>query len=139
MTGAAAQAQLPGELEPITGENLKNTFRGVTMDGIYKSPRERSGTDQFTETFHDNGTTDYREGRISAKGYWVVTDDIICFRYEGAMAGNISCFAVFKTGTCYYSYVPQAIGKNGLPVDSNLWSVKSIIRGDVSTCDNLVS
>ena len=139
LTAFPVQAQWVGKLDPVTGDNLKNTFSGVTMDGIYKSPRERSGTDQFTETFNEDGSTDYREGRITVKGYWVVTDDIICFRYEGELSGNISCFAVFKSGTCYYSYAPQSIGQGGQPFDPNLWSVKSIIRGDVSTCDNLVS
>jgi len=35
------------------------------MDGIYKRPRERSGTNEFTESFYADGTTYYREGKIT--------------------------------------------------------------------------
>ena len=135
----AANAQWVGDLEPLTGESLKNTFSGKTMDGIYKQPRERTGTNQFTETFKADGSTQYIEGPISDNGFWAVTDDVICFRYTGPLSGNVSCFVVFKTGTCLYSYNPSAIKADGMPYDPNLWSVKTIIRGDVSTCDNLVS
>ncbi|MGJ8563786.1 MAG: hypothetical protein ACSHXY_09560 [Alphaproteobacteria bacterium] len=136
-----AQAQVgdgPLRVKPVTGEALTQAFSGVTMDGIYKLPRERSGTQQFTETFNADGTTDYREGKIIDKGQWAANDDTICFRYSGPMAGGYSCFNVFKAGTCYYSYARVNV-KDGKPVDENRWSAKTITRGDISTCDNLVS
>ena len=134
-----ASAQSAQDLEPLTGNKLRSTFEDRTMDGIYKRIMQRSGTHQFTETFHADGTTDYREGDIQDQGRWVISGDLICFRYAGALAGGASCFAVFKSGTCLYSYSPQAVGPDGMPKDPNYWSVKTIIRGDVSTCDNLVS
>ena len=136
---APASAQWAGNLEPLSGEALKNTFSGKTMDGIYKQQRQRTGTSLFTETFNEDGTTEYNEGDLNDTGYWVVTEDVICFRYTGPLSGNVSCFVVFKNGTCLYSYSPNAIQSDGTPYNPNLWSVKTIIRGDVSTCDNLVS
>ena len=134
-----AQAQWVGELESLSGDRLKNAFSGKTMDGIYKRPRERTGTNLFTETFNKDGTTAYKEGDLSDNGFWVVTEDVICFRYQGALSGNVSCFVVFKSGTCLYSYAPSAIRADGMPFDTNRWSAKTIVQGDVSTCDNLVS
>ena len=126
-------------LTPLQGEDLKNAFSGKTMDGIYKIPRQRTGTNQFTETFNADGTADYFEGPLVDKGQWIVQRELICFRYEGALAGGISCFNVYRTGTCMYSYNPANIGENGFPIDENLWSVKTVIRGDISSCDDLIS
>ena len=133
------QAQFqPGDIVPVLGDELIDIFNGTTMDGIYKRPREQSGSNQFTETFHTNGSTTYHEGNIKDKGTWNIQENTICFRYEGPLSGGYSCFRVFKSGTCYYSFAPEAVIGN-TPIDPNLWSVKTIIRGDVSSCDNLVS
>ncbi len=128
----------PGDVKPIIGDALKDAFYGTTMDGIYKHHREKSGTNRFTETFHTDGTTTYREGPLQDKGVWAIDEDTICFSYTGPLAGGFSCFRVFKNGTCYYSYATSVI-QNNTPIDPNFWSVKSVIRGDVSTCDNLSS
>ncbi len=134
---AEAQGGATITVDPVIGQDLVKAFNGTTMDGIYKLPRQRSGTDEFTETFNTDGSTVYREGDITDNGHWVIVDDTICFRYTGALSG-VSCFKVFRSGTCYYSYAPDSI-TNGVPIDANRWSVKTIIRGDISTCDNLVS
>lgn len=138
MSHTAMAQDGPLRVKPVTGEALTAAFSGKTMDGVYKLPRQRSGTQQFTETFNADGTTEYREGKITDKGQWAASDTTICFRYSGPLAGGYSCFRVFKAGTCYYSYAPGDV-KDGKPIDENRWSAKTIIRGDVSTCDNLVS
>lgn len=126
------------ELTPIIGEALTKTFEGITMHGTYKRPRERTGTSAFTETFLKDGTTRYREGKITDQGEWTVTGDTICFAYSGALSGEASCFNVFKSGNCYYSYgLGQLHG--GYPARPNSWSAKTIIKGEFSTCDDLVS
>jgi hypothetical protein len=113
------------------------------MDGIYKQVRQRSGTARFTESFLPSGETLYQEGKVTEKGRWNLAgppgfEKIICFRYEGSMAGPESCFTVFKNGTCLYSYAPSLV-RGGQPLDSNRWSAKTIIRGEISSCDDLVS
>ena len=126
------------DLSPLIGEALTDTFKGVTMHGTYKHPRERTGTSAFTETFHENGTTSYREGKITDKGEWAVTGDTICFGYSGELSGGVSCFNVFKAGNCYYSYGLGQL-RDGYPVRPNSWSAKTIIKGEYNTCDDLVS
>ena len=133
-----ASAQEIPNLDRLTGKYLYDAFIGKTMDGIYKLPRERSGTNQFTESFYADGSTYYREGDVTDNGNWRINDDIICFTYSGDLAGNESCFTVFASGSCLYSYNPRNV-RNGKPINSNAWSAKTLIRGDVSTCDNLVS
>lgn len=133
-----ALAQDIPNLDRLTGNHLYDAFIGQTMDGIYKRPRERSGTNEFTESFYADGTTYYREGNVTDDGRWRIKDDIICFSYQGEMSGGESCFVVYSSGTCLYSYNPRNV-RNGKPINSNAWSAKTLIRGDVSSCDNLIS
>ena len=126
-------------LIPLESSDLEAAFSGKTMDGIYKIPRERTGTNKFTETFNIDGTTEYFEGPIVDGGQWIVSGALICFRYDGALSGGVSCFNVYRSGTCLYSYNPANIDQDGYPYDDNRWSVKTITRGDISTCDDLYS
>ena len=144
---ALASAQVttengPKNLTLLQGDTLSEAFNGRTMDGTYKNIRQRTGTSSFTETFHKNGTTDYREGKLRERGRWQLSgppglEDIICFTYSGSMAGPKSCFTVFRNGTCLYSYHPSLIA-NSRPRDSNQWSAKTVIRGEISSCDDLI-
>jgi len=125
-------------LELLMGNALKQAFSDQTIDGTYKAFRERSGTSHFTETFTKDGRTFYREGDIIDEGEWkIISDRIICFRYFGALAGGVSCYKVFREGTCLYSYRPERV-KDGQPIDRNQWSAKTITRGELSTCDDLI-
>lgn len=131
------QGEVPRDLERLNGETLREAFSGRTMDGTYKLPLKRSGTNYFTETFTEDGRTIYKEGQMRDTGQWVIVDDAnICFRYTGPMAGSISCFAVFRDGSCLYSYDPGNIVR-GKPTDPNLWSAKTATRGELSGCDDL--
>jgi len=133
-----ASAQDIPNLDRLTGKYLYDAFIGQTMDGIYKRPRERSGTNEFTESFYADGSTYYREGKVTDDGRWRIKDDIICFNYSGELSGLESCFVVYSSGTCLYSYNPRNV-RNGKPISTNAWTAKTLIRGDVSSCDNLVS
>ena len=136
---SAAQDGALYDLTPLAGAELIQAFSGKTMDGIYKTARERSGTHKFTESFNADGSTEYFEGPLVDKGEWLVRERLICFRYSGSLSGGVSCFNVFQTGTCLYSYNPANIGRDSYPLNDNLWSAKTIIRGDISTCDDLSS
>ena len=133
-----ASAQDIPNLDRLTGKYLYDAFIGQTMDGIYKRPRERSGTNEFTESFYADGTTYYREGKVTDDGLWRIKHDIICFTYSGELSGEESCFVVYSSGTCLYAYHPRNV-RNGKPIHTNAWSAKTLIRGDVSSCDNLIS
>ena len=133
---AAATAQ-DGSLTPLAGQDLIAAFENKTMDGIYKTPRERTGTHKFSEVFHSDGTTDYFEGPLLDKGEWLVANRLLCFRYQGPLSGDVSCFNVFRSGTCLYAYNPSSVGRDGQPLNDNHWSVKTIASGDISSCDDL--
>lgn len=133
----------PENLTLLEGDSLHSAFSGRTMDGVYKAVRARTGTAHFTETFTSDGRTLYREGPLTGKGRWQLSgppglEDIICFVYSGSMAGPESCFTVFRSGTCLYSYHPSLI-TNAHPIDTNRWSAKTVIRGELSSCDDLIS
>lgn len=126
------------DLERLLGPDMQNAFTGRKMLGVYKNPRARSGSQFFTETFHADGTTRYKEGSVADKGRWSTQNDRLCFDYSGVMAGQISCFFVYRIGTCYYSYGTGQVF-NGKPIIPNAWSVKSKLDGDLSTCEDLMS
>ncbi len=134
----SAQAADNGFLTPLYGQSLADAFLGKTMDGTYKKPREKSSTALFTESYYADGTTYYREGEITDEGTWTIHEDLICFEYKGELSGRKSCFNVFVSGTCLYAYHPRNV-RNGKPISRNVWSVKTLTRGNISTCDDLVS
>ncbi len=125
-------------MEPVLGQELYTAFAGVTLYGIYKRPRERSGTHQFTEIFNTDGTTEYTEGALKDSGKWVTSNDTICFTYIGEFMGPKSCFKVFRLGTCLYSYDPRVIS-GGKPIVNNAWSVKAKTDQSIANCEDLVS
>lgn len=131
--------EVPSDLSPVLGTDIYTLFSGRTMDGTYKDVHERSGTKYFIETFHENGRTDYQEGNIETKGWWAPKGNQVCFRYlkDSGLSGELACYRVFQSGTCIYSYNPALVIDNK-PVDPNYWSAKTILKGDISTCDNLV-
>lgn len=127
----------------LQGNTLNEAFNGRTMDGSYKRIRDRTGTSNFTETFRKDGTTDYREGKLHERGRWQLSgapgfEDVICFTYQGTLAGPPSCFTVFREGTCLYSYSPRLV-RDGKPLNNNYWQAKTVIHGELSSCDDLVS
>jgi len=139
---AMAQSQIIPDLDRLTGKNLEDSYLGQTIDGIYKRPRERSGTHEFTESFYADGTTYYREGDFTQEGRWYIENrNTVCFTYQGedpASKAIAHCFAIFESGTCQYAYALNNM-RNGKPIHPNAWTAKTLIQGDISTCDNLIS
>lgn len=126
------------DLERLSGSDMREAFSNQTMRGVYKSPRARSGSQFFTEQFFADGTTRYKEGSVTDTGQWSTQNNLLCFHYSGVMAGQVSCFSVYRIGTCYYSYGPREVF-NGKPLVPNAWSVKSKLDGDLSNCEDLMS
>ena len=125
------------ELVRLSDESLRAAFAGKTHYGTYKERRERTGTTQFRESTAADGTTDYTEGDMNIQGIWRVFGDRICYQYESTEVPGVHCFAIFEAGTCLYGYDPSIVGPKG-PLNANFWSVKSIRKGDISTCDDLI-
>lgn len=135
---AHAQFVMEGaeDMSLLSGEALRKAFSGKTHYGTYKESREETGTNTFTEVMSDDGRTNYREGNMKLTGYWdILVDDVMCFEYDNFPGRH--CFRMYQSGTCIYGYNPRDTSALG-PINANAWSVKSIRKGDISTCDDLI-
>lgn len=135
---AHAQFVMEGaeDMSLLSGETLRKAFSGKTHYGTYKESREETGTNTFTEVMSDDGRTNYREGNMKLTGYWdILVDDVMCFEYDNFPGRH--CFRMYQSGTCIYGYNPRDTSALG-PINANAWSVKSIRKGDISTCDDLI-
>lgn len=126
----------PSELRLLIGDELLAEFSGKTRIGVYKRPFARSGSSRYEETTHTDGTTHYKEDDFTATGIWKAAGDRMCFRYDSSPE-DLHCFREFKVGNCVYSYSLDNSTVNG-PINPNRWGSKSLIKGDVSTCDDLL-
>lgn len=135
---AQAQFVMEGaeDMSLLSGEALRKAFAGKTHYGTYKESREETGTNNFTEVMSNDGRTQYREGNMKLTGYWdIMVQDVMCFEYDNFPGRH--CFRMYQSGTCIYGYSPRDTTAFG-PVNANAWSVKSIRKGDISTCDDLI-
>jgi len=126
---------------PITTEQLKTMLRGNTITGEYRFMRERTKTYNFSEHHHADGTTDYVEGPVKAKGVWyTLGQHKICYKYpnDPNMGNGTSCFWVYKQDTCYYGYGIDAMSLKG-PRRFEDWGARWIVKGSGGTCDEPVS
>ncbi|NNC36116.1 MAG: hypothetical protein EX271_04100 [Acidimicrobiales bacterium] len=135
-----ATAEDDGYLQ-ITGDDLHSVFYESTVVSEYQRISGGIQNEQFIETHHANGETDYQElGTPKIKGSWqIVGDDKICYRYPGnKVFTQTYCFFVYKSGTCYYNYGSRQMTLNG-PYDWRLWTSRFVRKGDGGTCDAPVS
>ena len=126
---------------PITAEQFQKMLPGNTITGEYRQMRERTKTYNFSESHHKDGTTDYAEGPIRAKGVWyTLGKQKICYRYpnDANMGDGISCFWVYKQDTCYYGYGIGAMTLKG-PRRFEDWSARWVVKGSGGTCDAPIS
>ncbi len=126
---------------PLTNKQLNKMLPGSTITGEYRQMRERTKTYNFSEKHYKNGTTDYTEGTIKAKGIWyTLGKHKICYKYpnDENMGPQINCFWVYKQDTCYYGYGIGAMTLKG-PRNYNDWSARWIVKGSGGTCDAPVS
>lgn len=122
---------------PLTAKQLQEMLPGNTIIGEYRQMRERTKTYNFSEKHHKDGSTDYTEGPVKAKGIWYTLGKYkICYKYpnDENMGPQISCFWVYKQDTCYYGY---GIGNMTLkgPRSYDDWSARWIVKGSGGSCD----
>lgn len=125
----------------IKGDALRSVFLETTVLSEYQRIGGGIQNDQYTETHHANGDTDYQElGTPKIKGSWqIVGNDKICYRYPGnKVFTQTYCFFVYKSGSCYYNYGARQMTLKG-PYDWRLWTSRFVRKGDGGTCDAPVS
>lgn len=127
--------------QQITGEALQAVFYETTVLSEYQRIGAGIQNDQFTETHHANGETDYQElGTPKIKGHWqIVGNDKICYRYAGnEVFTQTYCFFVYKSGSCYYNYGARQMTLNG-PYNWDLWTSRFIRQGEGGSCAKPIS
>lgn len=127
----------PKKYAPITSKQFKKLLPGHTIIGEYRHMRERTKTYNFSEEHFADGTTDYTEGPIKAKGVWyTLGKSKICYKYpnDENMGPQISCFWVYKQDSCYYGYGINNMTLKG-PRKFDDWSARWIVKGSGGNCD----
>ncbi len=137
----SAAAESEPEYLPLTKNQYEKLLPGKTITGEYRFMRERTRTYNFSEKHYANGTTDYVEGRIKARGQWYALGERkVCYKYkkDSEMGGQTSCFWVYKSDGCYYGYSISEMTLSG-PRDYNDWAARWIIDGSRASCAAPVS
>jgi len=132
----AATPAYAGEFTQITKTVYNKLLPGHTIKGEYRFIRERSKTYRFQELHNADGSTDYEEGDIKAKGLWfTVGEQKICYKYPNndEMGGGTSCFWVYLSEGCYYGYSLGVMTMSG-PRNYEDWSARWVIEGSGQTC-----
>jgi hypothetical protein len=124
---------------PLTATEMDALLPGSTIKGEYRTLRQRSQTFNFSETHHDDGTTQYKEGDFLENGLWYTLGDRkICYKYPENPEMLTSCFWVYKSvddkDGCYYGYGLANMSLRG-PRNFNDWTARWIIEGSGSSCD----
>ena len=124
-----AQADVPVLLND---EQLHLAYSGQTHVSYYRQNIETYGGVFFEESYHADGTLDYRAGEVTSAGFWQVANGKICFQYPGTPLAD-GCFVVVKEGGCFYSY---EIGIDGRPIGlaSGEWWIRATIEGSDGQC-----
>jgi len=125
-----------GEFAQITKQKYNKLLPGHSITGEYRYMRERTKTYRFKELHNADGSTNYEEGDIKAKGQWfTVGEQKICYKYPDhpEMGGGTSCFWVYLSEGCYYGYGITEMSING-PRAFEDWSARWVIEGSGQTC-----
>jgi hypothetical protein len=114
----------------LSGDEIRSTFSGKPLAGLY--PSERA----WTETIGADGTTDYREGSNHWRGRWWIRDREFCFAYPPPGVGG--CFRVTRISeNCFELYEFESpLGREETPPDvARLWNGRMWHADRPTTCE----
>ena len=111
-----ALAQDQAEGTPLSGDEIKTLFDGLSVVGSYDTG------DFFEETYHSDGTISYRDEGGPLAGHWKVKGDQFCTEYVG---GEKPCWIVVRHGeNCFAYHLSESkVWSNRLPPDSKWLSI----------------
>ena len=114
----------------MSGEAIKTTFAGTTIDGIYGDGLT------FTETYADTGDIVYQDTRKAMTGRWSIINQSFCTLYSGGISGG--CFKVVRqSANCfefYFQSSTEAEAANPTPGQPT-WTARGWNKVRPSTCD----
>lgn len=124
-------AHAVAQSEPVdiwmTQSDLKQTFSGKTIAGVYPSGRG------FIETFNVGGRILYRDEQRHVSGRWTVNQRAFCTIYDGDATGG--CYLVRRMGeNCYeFYFISRTVNANRKPEDLT-WTAQAWLSEKPSTC-----
>lgn len=125
---AAALAQVDATRSVwMSGADLRTTFSGQTIAGLYPSGRG------FVETYETGGRVRYRDEQRDVSGRWSVASGTFCTIYDGDASGG--CYTVRQMGENCYEFYFVSRSSRGLPrLDEPTWTAQAWITDKPSTC-----
>jgi hypothetical protein len=122
----------------LSPDDVKEHFSGKTHEGFYSRKRIRSGSQDYEETYHEDGKLTYKEGEWEDVGEWWLSEGRLCHAYAKDTFGNTHCFFIYKDQQCFVHVAaePGAFGKMRIATN---WNARSLIRGTGKYCDAAVS
>lgn len=126
MLGAAGSLSGLGSAragERLDSAAIEATFKGMTLDGVY-----RDG-EFFSETYAEDGSIRYHGLAGADRGEWSAVSGRFCTFYEGAEGG---CFVVERDGANCFTFFVDEGGDQPKPAAD--WTSRGWDRGKPSTC-----
>jgi len=126
------------DFRQMSGDEIESVFSGKTAEGFYSRKNVLSGSQDYIETYHADGTLSYQQGEFQDSGQWDIRQDELCHEYDYDEPGAEHCFHIYQRQNCYYFYSAE-LKRVRIPVTDFNWNNRNIIRGESLTCDQLVS
>ena len=111
--------------EPMSGEDMRLTFRGMVLDGIYDD-----GT-FFSETYFEDGSIRYHDSNGADSGEWSVSGETFCTFYEDQSG---ACFFVERDGQNCFTFYEAVEEGQGRMAPQREWTSRGWSRESPSTC-----
>ncbi|HZP21100.1 MAG TPA: hypothetical protein VFB16_12935 [Bauldia sp.] len=110
--------------ERMDAASIEETFRGMTLDGVYKDGSF------FSETYNEDGTIRYHDSNGADSGDWSVKGNTFCTFYEGQ---DGACFYVERDGSNCFTFF-AAINQDGTLAGEKDYASRGWNREKPSTC-----
>ncbi len=122
----------------LTGKSITQAFKGLTHEGAYNFDALGRPGRFYTETHTDDGGITYTERGGTVTGRWRVSEsDEICYSYDGGIIAG-GCFQVYQLGTCYYFYSALELRVRDDMTEDD-WTARSVKKGDLASCEDMIS
>ena len=121
----------------LSGEEIRAEFSGQTHEGAYNFNAFGQAGNSYVETHLKDGSAFYKEQGFANRGVWFVSDETLCFVYEGDMMGG-GCFRVYKVENCYYFYSDQFEERSD-ELDRDYWTARSVRQNETPQCEAAIS
>jgi hypothetical protein len=134
VTVVSAQSTHVAQSTWLTAAELKTTFSGKTVNGEYPGGRK------FIERYGPDGTIQYEEPNITARGKWSISGQSFCTFYDNPGMGG-ACFLVARSPTncIQYHIITNQPSAGTKPLASKTWDARGVLSGEKGNCTDAQS